>query len=107
MAALTVANAWVLIKTAVNLCQKTETYGRATHAGLHDAFVAANIGDYGGHSLNAALAHRANLSNMLTPAAVKAILAGPLAEMAAAINAPESGPPEVVMRRLYDYMIAL
>jgi hypothetical protein len=110
MAALSYANAWALIKTVVKILDETEKYARSNTPNfdtLHDSIIAANLGDYQSAVIGGAEALRARLGACLEPDIVRAAISGPLAEMAAAINAPERGPPETILFRLKEYMIAL
>lgn len=108
MGALSYANAISLLKKTIDLLDETEKYGASAATNfdtLHDTFIAANIGDYPEACGAAVRGLRAQLAGMLTPATVRAVLAPVLAEVAAAIDAPERDPVSV-LNRLRDYAIA-
>lgn len=110
MAALSYANAWTLISAVVLLLDESDKFANANSDnfdGMHDAVAAANLGDYQSAVIAGVDSLRARLSSMLEPAAVRAAIAGPLAEMMAAINVPERGPVDVALFRLKEYMIGL
>lgn len=110
MAALSRANAITLWKTVTSLLDETEKYAHTNATNnfdaKNDAINAANLGDYQATVAAGINALRASYNAMLTPDAVRNALLGPFVELAAAINAPERGPLEVLIKRFYDDCIA-
>ena len=92
MGALSRANAITLVKATVNKLQKLDLFANSlspNYDGLDDTFLAANVGDLQALCGADAATQRARLSVMLSPAAVREQLRGPMAEWAVAIGAPE------------------
>lgn len=98
MPALSIGDAVDLLKDAVNLVYATYLHANTTSPnvlGLRDAVGAENLGNYPAQVAGGSDAFVAAVSNALSIASVRAVLAGPLLEIAAAIDSPATDPNEI------------
>ncbi len=99
-----------LVKAAVNLLQKLELFvasASPNYDGLFDTVLAANLGDLQDLVAADVYAHRAGLSQGLSPITVQRVLRGPMAEWAIACGAPEGTEISLpkALERVRDYQV--
>lgn len=105
MSAPSVANALTQWKNRVNLLDQIET-GGTTYISRFNTLIASAIYDYSAAVAGGAAAERGSLASTISPESVQAAQAGVMADLMAAINAPERGPMARALYRLREYMVA-
>lgn len=105
---------WTQFGLRAKLLNELEKYGNANTPNvltMIDAIVTGTDGEFTPKTLDVVFAHRNALASLLTPAAVRAMLSGPLIEMGRVIGSPQVArgrTPNMValLRDIREHMVA-